>query len=74
MEKARAQFCLKPKQKKEVMKWLKILKFPDGYAAGFRRAVNLKRNKITRLKSHDYHIMMERLLPIMFCVYFKVSI
>eukprot|EP00267_Zea_mays_P041736 XP_020393661.1 serine/arginine repetitive matrix protein 1-like [Zea mays] len=38
----------------------------DGYAAGFRRAVNLKTNKITGLKSHDYHIMMERLLPVMF--------
>jgi hypothetical protein len=50
------------------------LKFPDGYAAGFRRAVNLKTKKITGLKSHDYHIMMERLLPIMFCGYLKVSI
>jgi hypothetical protein len=56
------------------MEWLKILKFLDGYAAWFRRAVNLKTNKITGLKSHDYHIMMERLLPIMFCGYFKVSI
>jgi hypothetical protein len=61
-KKPRAQFCLKPKQKNEVMEWLKILKFPDGYAAGFRRAVNLKTKKITGLKSHDYHIMMERLL------------
>jgi hypothetical protein len=34
----------------------------------------LKTNKITGLKSHDYHIMMERLLPIMFCGYLKVSI
>jgi hypothetical protein len=56
------------------MEWLKILKFLDGYAVGFRRAVNLKTNKITGLKSHDYHIMMERLLPIMFCGYLKVSI
>jgi hypothetical protein len=73
-KKQHAQFCLKPKQKKEVMEWLKILKFPDGYAAGFRRVVNLKTNKITGLKSHDYHIMMERLLPIMFRGYLKVSI
>jgi hypothetical protein len=64
--KPRAAFCLKSKQKKEVMKWLKNLKFPDGYAAGFRRAVNLKTGKINGLKSHDYHIIMERLLPVMF--------
>jgi hypothetical protein len=41
----RAAFCLKSKQKKEVMKWLKNLKFPDGYAAGFRRAVEDRKNK-----------------------------
>jgi hypothetical protein len=48
------------------MKWLKNLKFSDGYAAGFRRSVNLKADKFSRLKSHDYHIIMERLLPVMF--------
>jgi hypothetical protein len=56
------------------MEWLKNLKFLDGYEIGFRRAVNLKTNKITGLKSHDYHIMMERLLPIMFRGYFNASI
>jgi hypothetical protein len=45
---------------------LKNLKFLDGYAAGFRRSVNLKTSKFSGLKSHDYHIIMERLLPIMF--------
>jgi hypothetical protein len=64
--KPRASFCLKPKQKKDVMRWLKNLKFPDGYAAGFRRAVNVKTGKLNGLKSHDYHIIMERLLPVMF--------
>jgi hypothetical protein len=48
------------------MKWLKNLKFLDGYAAGFRRSVNLKMGMFSGLKSHDYHIIMERLLPVMF--------
>jgi hypothetical protein len=48
------------------MKWLKNLKFLDGYAAGFRRSVNLKMDKFFGLKNHDYHIIMERLLPVMF--------
>jgi hypothetical protein len=30
--KPHASFYLKPKQKKEVIKWLKWFKFPDGYA------------------------------------------
>jgi hypothetical protein len=42
------------------------LKFSYGYAAGFRRAVNLETGKLSGVKSHDYHIFMERLLPVMF--------
>jgi hypothetical protein len=42
------------------------LKFPYGYAAGFRRAVNLESGKLSGVKSHDYHIFMERLLHVMF--------
>jgi hypothetical protein len=48
---------------------LKKLKFPDGYAVGFRRAVNLESGKLSGVKSHDYHIFMERLLPVMFHEY-----
>jgi hypothetical protein len=51
-------YSLKPK-KKEVMRWLKQYKFMDGYAVGFRRAKNVKTRKSTRLKSHDYHIIIE---------------
>jgi hypothetical protein len=35
--------CMNAKEQKEVMTWMKNLKFPDGFAAGFRRAVNLNR-------------------------------
>jgi hypothetical protein len=61
-----APFCLKARDRKEVLIWLKNLKFPDGYAAGFRRAVNLDTGKLSGVKSHDYHIFMERLLLVMF--------
>jgi hypothetical protein len=42
------------------------LKLPDGYAVSFRRAVNLDLGKLSGVKSHDYHIFMERLLPVIF--------
>jgi hypothetical protein len=42
---------------------MKNLKFPDGFAASFKRVVNLKTGKLTRLKSHDYHIVIKWLLP-----------
>ncbi|XP_040384748.1 uncharacterized protein LOC102706425 [Oryza brachyantha] len=47
------------------MKWFGEIKFPDGYAANIRRGVNMEQLKIHGLKSHDYHIFMERLLPVM---------
>jgi hypothetical protein len=67
--KPHAPFCLKARDRKEVLIWLKNLKFPDGYAAGFKRALNLDTGKLSGVKSHDYHIFMERLLPVMFCGY-----
>jgi hypothetical protein len=52
----RALFRLTSKDKIEVMRWMKKIKFPDGYAAGLKRDVNLKTGKLTRLKSHNFHM------------------
>ena len=57
-----ADFVLKRNQRKEVLEWLKTLMFPDGYAANWRRGVNLGTMRVNGLKSHDYHIWIERLL------------
>jgi hypothetical protein len=56
------------------MRWMKRLKFPDGYAAGVTRCVNVTAGKIHGLKSHDYHIIMERLLPVMLRGYLDYDI
>jgi hypothetical protein len=64
--KPHASICLKARDRKEVLIWLKNMKFTDGYAMGFRRAVNLDTGKLSGVKSHDYHIFIERLLPVMF--------
>jgi hypothetical protein len=68
--KSHASFCLKPQHWKEVMRWIKGLKFPDGYAAGLRRSMNMATGKLIGLKSHDYHIIMETLMHVMFQGYF----
>jgi hypothetical protein len=41
---------------------MKNLKFPDDFTAGFRKAIKLKTGKLTGVKSHDYHVIMEWLL------------
>jgi hypothetical protein len=56
------------------MSWLKNLKFPIGYVAGFRRSVNVKTSKFSRLKSHDYNIIMKKLLPVMFRGFVKSGV
>ena len=43
---------------------LRDIKVPDGYASNISRRVNLKERKISGLKSHDNHILMQQLLPI----------
>jgi hypothetical protein len=72
--KPRAPFYLKPKERKEVLIWLQNLKFPDDYAASFRRDVNLESGKLSGVKSHDYHLFMERLIPIMFHGYLNDNV
>jgi hypothetical protein len=60
-----------PKEREEIFQWLKKLKFPDHYATNIKWAVNLDTSKLVGLKSHDYHILIERLMPVMFCGYFS---
>ncbi|XP_062086475.1 uncharacterized protein LOC133792583 [Humulus lupulus] len=40
------------------------VKFPDGFASNLRKNVIENDNKITGLKSHDCHVILQRLLPI----------
>jgi hypothetical protein len=61
--KPQTPLCMKAKEIKEVMMWMNNLKFPDAFMGSFRRVVNLKTGKLTGLKSHDYHVIMECLLP-----------
>ena len=62
----RAPYCLKPEDRKQILEWVKTLKFPDCYAANLKQTVNLGTGKLNGQKSHDYHILMERLVSVMF--------
>jgi hypothetical protein len=48
---------------------MKGMKFPNGYAAGLRPSMNVTIGKLTGLKSHNYHIIIERFLPVIFWGY-----
>ncbi|CAL2239948.1 unnamed protein product [Prunus armeniaca] len=55
---------MKPNDKKEFIKFVSTVKFPDGYDSNIARCVNVDGRKFTELKSHDCHVFMQRLLPV----------
>ncbi|KAM6563591.1 hypothetical protein CsatB_023589 [Cannabis sativa] len=59
-----ACYTLSAKERQEFCTFIKSVKFPDGYAGNISRNVNMKDGKLFGLKSHDCHILLQRLLPI----------
>jgi hypothetical protein len=74
LRRIKAPYYLKPTERKEVLRWLKTLKFSHRYATNIKQAANIGTGKLNRLKSHDYHIFIERLMPVMFRGYFKPNL
>src|ERR1041384_7968277 len=63
--KPKADFVLTRAQRREVLEWFKTLMFPDGFAANLRRGVNMDTMRVSGVKSHDYHVWLELLMPVM---------
>ena len=62
----KACYELDNNQVKVVLKWVEGLRFPDGISSNLRRCVDFKNGKLGGMKSHDCHIIMEHLFPVMF--------
>lgn len=62
----KAPFCPTRPQRMEIIQWIiDGLYFPDGYAANWMRGANLETLRVHGLKSHDYHVWLQRKMPIM---------
>ncbi|XP_057247444.1 uncharacterized protein LOC104882960 [Beta vulgaris subsp. vulgaris] len=59
-----APYTLSFEEKKKLCTFLTRVKFPDGYASNISRNSLLRERKLAGLKSHDYHVIMEHLLPL----------
>lgn len=82
-----AYYTFNSKEKKGACEFLHSAKLPDGMASNISSCVNIKDSRIyATLKSHDCHIILQRLLPIalrgylskdvrsviiQFCLFFK---
>jgi len=40
---------------------------PNGFAANIKRCVDIKGCKVSGLKTHDYHVILQKLLPLVVC-------
>ena len=57
-----ACYTLSKEEKKIVLHTLADLKVPEGYCSNFRNLVSVEELKLSGLKSHDYHALMQQLL------------
>ena len=59
-----ACYTLSRKEKIAFCECLYGVKVPEGYSSNIKTLVSMKNLKLIGLKSHDYHILMEHLLPV----------
>lgn len=57
-----APYTLSKKEKTIFLKRLMDLKLPDGYSSNIGKLASMEEFKISSLKSHDYHVLMQQLL------------
>lgn len=64
--KPKATYSLTSQEVKVICRWLNELTIPDGYASNLARCADPNTRNLHEIKSHDYHVFMERLLLIAF--------
>jgi hypothetical protein len=57
-----ARYTLSKEQKKALCDFLRKVKFPDGFASNNSRCLNADGTKVQGLKTHDCHILLQRIL------------
>ena len=63
-DKPRAFFSLSPSERDGFYDFLKSVKYPGGYVANISRSMNEKNGRLFSFKSHDCHVLLQRILPI----------
>ena len=57
-----ACYSMSLQDKNTMLKILKEVKVMDGYSSNISRCIDLKQRKISQLKSHNCHVLMQELL------------
>src|SRR4051812_332588 len=62
-KKPHASYMLNADERRKFCQFIKSVRFPDGFASNLAKNVSEAERKIVGLKSHDYHVLFQRLLP-----------
>jgi len=62
--KPKAKYTLSMDQRRALCEWLHQLSLPYGYSSNFANKVNASSATLQDMKSHDHHVFLELLLPI----------
>ncbi|CAM8981847.1 unnamed protein product [Rhodiola kirilowii] len=55
-------YTVLPNEKVEILEMMKDAKYPHGYAGSLKNKINVAEKKFIGLKTHDCHVMLQRLL------------
>ncbi|CAM8987826.1 unnamed protein product [Rhodiola kirilowii] len=61
---SQAPYTVLPEQRAEIFEFIQDAKYPYGYAGSLKNKINVEEKKFNRLKTHDCHVMLQRLLPL----------
>ena len=59
-----ACYHMNASEKDDFLQVLKDVRVPDGYSSNISRCIKLKERKISGMKNHDNHILMQQLFQI----------
>ncbi|XP_026430489.1 uncharacterized protein LOC113327516 [Papaver somniferum] len=71
VERPPAPYCLPKNERELVCKTFSKPKVPIGYSGNWKKKVDMKELQFKCLKSHDYHMLMQGLMPIFIMYCFK---
>ncbi|CAM8892935.1 unnamed protein product [Rhodiola kirilowii] len=61
---SQAPYTVLPNEKAEILEFIKDAKYPYGYAGSLKNKINVEDKKFNGLKTHDCHVLLQRLLPV----------
>ncbi|XP_004289441.1 PREDICTED: uncharacterized protein LOC101302211 [Fragaria vesca subsp. vesca] len=70
----KAGYTVHPQKKTKVFQLFGNVKYPHGYAGNIARCIKMGENKISGLKTHDCHVLLQRLLPVVIRPYLQSDV